>query len=62
MELTVDGARAQLVTSAVRQAAKSGKKSEPNAAANAPKADGDAIPMRADYGAAAGVPSNSACR
>jgi mono/diheme cytochrome c family protein len=41
VELTVDGERAQLVTSAVRQAARGAKKAAPNAAANAAKDDDD---------------------
>jgi hypothetical protein len=42
IELSVDGERAQLLTSAVRQAAKGAKKAAPNAAANpAAKADDD---------------------
>ena len=44
VELTVDGERAQLVASTVRQAAKGAKKPAPNATANSPKKDDDDDP------------------
>ena len=44
VELTVDGERAQLVTSAVRQAARGAKKAAPNAAAVKDDDDADAAP------------------
>ena len=50
VELTVDGERAQLVASTVRQAARGGKKTAPGATANAAKDDDDDPDAAPGYG------------